>query len=75
MLNWVPALEVFGRYLGLFPITFVLTVTAVKDIFEVCIYLYINDDYLQDYRRYHCDREINHSRCQVWDKYVTHTYT
>lgn len=44
----------FGRYVSMIPILFVLSVTAVKDIFE-------------DYRRYKSDLQINHSKCRVWD--------
>lgn len=55
MLNWVPAIEAFGRYLSMIPITFVLMVTAVKDAFE-------------DWRRYKSDEKINHATCRIWDK-------
>uniref|UniRef100_A0A0N5A897 Phospholipid-transporting ATPase n=1 Tax=Syphacia muris TaxID=451379 RepID=A0A0N5A897_9BILA len=44
----------FGRYVSMIPILFVLSVTALKDIFE-------------DYRRYKSDLQINHSKCRVWD--------
>ncbi|VDD97368.1 unnamed protein product [Enterobius vermicularis] len=51
----------FGRYVSMVPIAFVLSVTAVKDIFE-------------DYRRYRSDLQINHSKCRVWDKYAVQLY-
>ena len=57
VLNFVPSLGVFGKEIGFIPITYVLSVTALKDVFE-------------DYRRYRSDREVNSKLCQVYDWYV-----
>ncbi len=46
--------EAFGKELSVIPIVFVLSVTALKDIFE-------------DRRRYNSDQKINHSVCRVYD--------
>ena len=46
LLNFIPAVEAFGKEVGYLPLLFVLTVTALKDIF-------------QDYRRYKSDKEVN----------------
>ena len=48
-------IEAFGRLLSCLPITFVLSVTAIKDAFE-------------DFRRYKSDEKINKAICRVWDK-------
>uniref|UniRef100_A0A915JDU2 P-type ATPase N-terminal domain-containing protein n=1 Tax=Romanomermis culicivorax TaxID=13658 RepID=A0A915JDU2_ROMCU len=55
ILNWFPQIETFGKELSMMPVLFVLTVTAVKDIYE-------------DYRRYRSDKSINHSLCKVFSK-------
>ena len=55
LLNFVPAVEAFGKEIGYIPLLFVLTVTAIKDIFE-------------DYRRYRSDREVNSKMCYVYDR-------
>lgn len=57
LLNFIPELEVFGKEIGPMPLLFVLTATAVKDIFE-------------DYRRYRSDREVNSRLCRVYDRSV-----
>lgn len=57
LLNFVPAVQAFGKEVGFIPILFVLTVTAIKDVFE-------------DYRRYRSDREVNAKLCRVYDWYV-----
>ncbi len=54
LLNFVPAIEAFGKEVAFIPLLFVLSVTAVKDIFE-------------DYRRYRSDREVNTKICRVYD--------
>lgn len=55
LLNFVPAVEAFGKEIGFIPLLFVLTVTAVKDVFE-------------DFRRYRSDREVNSKLCRVYDQ-------
>lgn len=52
-LNWVPELNVFGKEIAMFPLLFVLGVTAIKDLFE-------------DRRRYASDKRINNSTCRVY---------
>lgn len=54
LLNFVPAVEAFGKEIAFIPLAFVLSVTAVKDIFE-------------DYRRYRSDKEVNARVCRVYD--------
>ena len=54
LLNFVPAVEAFAKEIGFIPLLFVLTVTAVKDIFE-------------DYRRYKSDKEVNSRITKVYD--------
>ena len=55
VLNFVPEVGAFGKEIGYVPLLFVLTVTAVKDLFE-------------DYRRYRSDREVNSKLCYVYDR-------
>lgn len=52
-INWIPELNVFGREIAMFPLLFVLGVTAIKDLFE-------------DRRRYASDKRINNSTCRVY---------
>lgn len=54
LLNFVPDVEAFGKEIGYIPLLFVLSMTALKDIFE-------------DYRRYRSDREVNAKLCRVYD--------
>ena len=54
LLNFVPAVEAFGKEVGFVPLASILLVTAVKDIFE-------------DYRRFRSDREVNGRICRVYD--------
>ena len=54
LLNFIPEVEAFGKEVAYFPLLFVLTVIAIKDIFE-------------DYRRFRSDREINSKQCQVYN--------
>jgi phospholipid-translocating ATPase len=55
-LNFVPEINSFGKEVAMLPLLFVLSVTAIKDIFE-------------DRRRYLSDRELNNSQCQVYNRY------
>lgn len=52
-LNFVPVVEAFQPEISVIPILLVLSVTAVKDIFE-------------DYRRWKSDYFINNFICQVY---------
>ncbi|KAI5711667.1 probable phospholipid-transporting ATPase VD isoform X2 [Diaphorina citri] len=53
LLNWFPAINAFGKEIAMIPVTFVLGVTAVKDLFE-------------DRRRRASDKRINNSTCRVY---------
>lgn len=53
-LNFVPVVEAFQAEIALVPILFVLTATALKDIWE-------------DYRRFKSDFSINRLPCHVFD--------
>ena len=55
ILNWVPAINAFGKEVAMIPLLFVLSVTAVKDLFE-------------DSRRHRSDREINSRICSVYSR-------
>ncbi|XP_018406584.1 PREDICTED: probable phospholipid-transporting ATPase VA [Cyphomyrmex costatus] len=61
MLNWVPAINAFGKEIAMIPVVFVLGVTALKDFFE-------------DRRRLASDRRVNNSTCRVYvsegDRYM-----
>ncbi|XP_014209403.1 probable phospholipid-transporting ATPase VA isoform X2 [Copidosoma floridanum] len=61
LLNWVPAINAFGKEIAMIPVVFVLGVTALKDFFE-------------DRRRLASDRRVNNSTCRVYtsegDRYV-----
>ncbi|CAK1544710.1 unnamed protein product [Leptosia nina] len=57
LLNWVPAINAFGKEVAMLPVLFVLTVTAIKDLFE-------------DRRRHMSDKRINNSYCRVYNKSV-----
>lgn len=54
ILNFVPAVEAVAKEVAWVPLTFILVVTAIKDLFE-------------DYRRYRSDREVNRRHCRVYD--------
>ncbi|KPP61365.1 putative phospholipid-transporting ATPase VA, partial [Scleropages formosus] len=56
LLNFVPALSAFQPELSLAPVLFILSVTAIKDLWE-------------DYRRHRSDKEINHMDCLVYSRY------
>jgi len=53
LLNWVPAINAFGKEISMIPVILVLIVTAVKDLFE-------------DRRRYSSDKKVNNSECRVY---------
>ncbi|XP_067889384.1 phospholipid-transporting ATPase VA isoform X2 [Heterodontus francisci] len=53
LLNFVPVVGAFQPELALVPVIFILTVTALKDLWE-------------DYRRYRSDQEINHMDCLIY---------
>lgn len=55
LLNWVPAINAFGKEVAMMPVLFVLCVTAIKDLFE-------------DRRRHQSDKRINNSFCRVFKK-------
>ena len=55
ILNWVPAINAFGKEVAMIPLLFVLSVTAIKDLFE-------------DSRRHRSDREINSRICSVYSR-------
>ena len=55
ILNWVPAINAFGKEVAMIPLLFVLSVTAVKDLFE-------------DSRRHRSDHEINSRICRVYSR-------
>lgn len=54
-LNFVPVVEAFQAEISLVPILLVLTVTAIKDIWE-------------DYRRFKSDHLINRLLCHVYSR-------
>nr|XP_033341873.1 probable phospholipid-transporting ATPase VA [Megalopta genalis] len=53
LLNWVPAINAFGKEVAMIPVVFVLGVTALKDYFE-------------DRRRLASDRRVNNFTCRVY---------
>uniref|UniRef100_A0A8C7YAU8 P-type ATPase N-terminal domain-containing protein n=1 Tax=Oryzias sinensis TaxID=183150 RepID=A0A8C7YAU8_9TELE len=55
LLNFVPVVNTFLPELALAPVLFILSVTAIKDIWE-------------DYRRHRSDMEINHMDCLVYSR-------
>lgn len=55
LLNWVPAINAFGKEIAMIPVLFVLGVTAIKDMFE-------------DRRRHASDKRINNSTCRVYKR-------
>lgn len=55
LLNWMPAINAFGKEVAMMPVLFVLGVTAIKDLFE-------------DRRRHLSDKRINNSYCRVYKK-------
>lgn len=57
ILNFIPAIEAFGKEVSWIPLTCVLLVTAIKDAIE-------------DIRRYQSDKEINARLCEVFNRFV-----
>ncbi|XP_060723352.1 phospholipid-transporting ATPase VA [Tachysurus vachellii] len=55
LLNFVPLVNAFQPVLALAPVLFILSVTAIKDLWE-------------DYRRHRSDQEINHMDCLVYSR-------
>ncbi|XP_054875983.1 phospholipid-transporting ATPase VA isoform X2 [Poeciliopsis prolifica] len=55
LLNFVPVVNAFQPELSLAPVVFILSVTAIKDLWE-------------DYRRHRSDTEINHMDCLVYSR-------
>lgn len=55
ILNLIPEINAFGKYIAMVPLIFVLSVTAVKDLFE-------------DRRRYRSDKAVNNSICHVFNR-------
>ncbi|TSW75993.1 putative phospholipid-transporting ATPase VA [Bagarius yarrelli] len=55
LLNFVPVVNAFQPVLALAPVLFILSVTAIKDLWE-------------DYRRHRADQEINHMDCLVYSR-------
>lgn len=55
ILNLIPEINAFGKYIAMAPLIFVLSVTAVKDLFE-------------DRRRYRSDKAVNNSICLVFNR-------
>lgn len=54
ILNLIPEINAFGKYIAMVPLIFVLSVTAIKDLFE-------------DRRRYKSDKEVNNRICLVYN--------
>ncbi|XP_065668922.1 phospholipid-transporting ATPase VA isoform X2 [Hydra vulgaris] len=54
ILNWIPQVNAFGKEIAMFPLIFVLAVTALKDIFE-------------DRQRYLSDKMVNNYICSVYE--------
>lgn len=57
LLNWFPSINAFGKEVAMFPVAFVLGVTAVKDLIE-------------DRRRHASDKRINNSTVRVYVRSV-----
>ncbi|KAK4298644.1 hypothetical protein Pmani_029035 [Petrolisthes manimaculis] len=55
LLNFVPAVNAFGKEVAMLPLIFVLGITAIKDAFE-------------DRRRYLSDRRVNYATCRVYSR-------
>lgn len=55
LLNFVPVVNAFQPEFALAPVVFILSVTAIKDLWE-------------DYRRHRSDKEINHMDCLVYSR-------
>ncbi|KAF2353652.1 P-type ATPase N-terminal [Trinorchestia longiramus] len=57
LLNFVPSINAFAKEVAMLPLLFVLSVTALKDLFE-------------DRRRYNSDKRVNNSVCRVYCRSV-----
>jgi len=57
ILNWIPAVNAFGKEIAMIPLIFVLAVTAIKDLIE-------------DRQRYNSDKLVNNSIASVYDRYI-----
>ncbi|XP_066939381.1 phospholipid-transporting ATPase VD [Macrobrachium rosenbergii] len=55
LLNFVPAVNAFGKEVAMLPLIFVLGITAIKDAFE-------------DRRRYRSDNRVNNATCRVYSR-------
>ncbi|XP_042867985.1 phospholipid-transporting ATPase VA-like isoform X1 [Penaeus japonicus] len=55
LLNFVPAVNAFGKEVAMLPLIFVLGITAIKDAFE-------------DRRRWHSDNRVNNATCRVYNR-------
>nr|XP_045605910.1 phospholipid-transporting ATPase VA-like [Procambarus clarkii] len=55
LLNFVPAVNAFGKEVAMMPLLFVLGITAIKDAFE-------------DHRRYLSDSRVNNATCRVYNR-------
>ena len=55
ILNWIPAVNAFGKEIAMIPLIFVLAVTAIKDLIE-------------DRQRYNSDKLVNNSTACVYDR-------
>ena len=51
-LNWVPAVNAFGKEIAMVPVLAVLAATAVKDLYE-------------DIQRHKSDEKVNSKNCEV----------
>ena len=56
VLNWIPAVNAFGKEIAMIPLIFVLAVTAIKDLIE-------------DRQRYNSDKIVNNKLACVYDRY------
>jgi len=54
ILNWIPAVNAFGKEIAMLPLIFVLAVTAIKDLIE-------------DRQRYSSDKIVNNRIAAVYD--------
>ena len=55
ILNWIPAINAFGKEIAMLPLIFVLAVTAIKDLIE-------------DRQRYNSDKVVNNRLVNVYDR-------
>ena len=55
ILNWIPAVNAFGKEIAMLPLIFVLAVTAIKDLIE-------------DRQRFNSDKIVNNKLTSVFDR-------